>query len=294
MKHSYHAHHASPGARGSLLLGLNGVAGGFVADPAGAGTQDFFVGYRYAGEPWTLLPFLRETTVRAAGGAVAPLPHGRYGRTLGWATDRWMAQALVFLLATPFDSSADPAGVADVGRPARLEPAVHGLLDFDNSHMDIPVELVCAIADDARPWRVLRGGESAPTGARTITAVVADDEAWGLATGAGAGATAFCGADLLGVPAAGLLFRIAPAGKAVFPLVFGFGRDGVAALGAALAQSAEARALAQTRDAELRASGLSEDARRSVSLATRELIASAAPDATLDLSLAAMRRRAGV
>jgi len=292
MKHSYHAHHAPVGACGSLLLGLNGAAGGFVAGATGEGTQDVFVGYRYAGEPWTLLPFVREATARAAGNTITLLPHGRYGRTLGWATDRWMAQALVLVLATPFDSIAEVSGLDLARRRLLLTPAVYGLLDFDNSHMDVPVELVCAIGDAARAWRVVAGaGEGSG-----FVAVASADGSCGLGanTTAGAVVTAFSGDANLGVPAAGLIFRIQPADKAVFPIAFGFGARVDATLTAALSHVAEARALAQERDEELRASGLPEDARRRVSLSTGAFIAAQPVGAAIDLSLAAMRRLAGV
>lgn len=292
MKHSYHAHHSPLGAGASLLLGLNGAAGGFVAGAAEEGTQDFFVGYRYAGEPWTLLPFVREETARAAGAAIALLPHGRYGRTFGWATDRWMAQALVFLLATPFDSIASPAGLDEARRRLLLTPAVYGLLDFDNSHMDIPVELVCAVGDAIRPWRVL---PPADTGV-DLDGVRADDSSGGFGVRADAGfvAAPFVGSDVLGVPAAGLVFQIPPAGKAVFPLAFAFGADVARTLAAALTQFAEARATAQKRDDELRASGLPDEARRQLSLATRRCVAGAPAGGVPDLSLAGMRARTGV
>ena len=292
MKHSYHAHHAPMGACGSFLLGLNGAAGGFVADATGGATQDVFVGYRYAGEPWTLLPFVREETARAARGTIALLPHGRYGRTLGWATDRWMAQALVLLLATPFDSIAEADALDAARRRLLLTPAVHGLLDFDNSHMDVSVELVCAIGDADRAWRVIAGaGEGGG-----LVAVACAGGSCGFAANAtpGVAVTAFSGDEILGVPAAGLVFRIQPAGKAVIPLAIGFGAGVEVTLSAALSFVAEARALAQKRDDELRASGLPEDARRQVSLATREFLATEPVRASIDLSLAAMRQRAGV
>lgn len=292
MKHSYHAHHPAPGAGASFLLGLNTTAGGFVAGAPDEGTQDIFVGYRYAGEPWTLLPFVREETARAAGHAIALLPHGRYGRTLGWATDRWMAQALVFLLATPFDSIADPAALPEARRRLVLTPAVYGLLDFDNSHMEIPVELVLAVGDAHKPWRVMPPADSGPD----LDGVWADDGSGSFAVRADAGIAAapFVGSDVLGVPAAGLVFLVPPRGKAVIPLALAFGTDAARTLGAALTQFADARAIAQERDDELRASGLSDEARRQVSLTTRAAIASAPAGSVPDLSLAAMRARAGV
>ncbi|MBE2212352.1 MAG: hypothetical protein IAE82_00660 [Opitutaceae bacterium] len=295
MKHSYHAHHAPLGAGASFLLGLNGAPGGFVEGAASEGTQDVFVGYRYAGEPWTLLPFVRPSTAEAAGGAMTLLPHGRYGRTLGWATDRWMAQALVLLLATPLDSIADPAALDEARRRVLFTPAVYGLLDFDNSHMEVAVELVFAVGDAERPWRVFSGGG----GDLDFDAVRTDDASCAIGTptrtSAGSGAAPFVGADVLGVPAAGLVFQIPPRGKAVFSLALALGNDVGKTLEVALGQFAQARAEAQRRDDELRASGLGDDARRRVSLRTREIVAARAGGlAAVDLGLGTLRQQAGV
>lgn len=282
MKHSYHAHHAPPGACGSFLLGLNGAPGGFVAGAASEGTQDVFVGYRYEGEPWTLLPFVRESTARAAGGLIAVLPHGRYGRMFGWANDRWMAQALVFLLVTPFATEADAAP-----SPLTRLPAIHGLLDFDNSHMAVSVELVFAVGDGTRAWQAIRGGSGSPA-----LAGWAADEGFAFATAAADGVEAFDDDQRLGTRAAGLHFRIPAGGKAVVPLALGWGGVPVSTLPTALVGFSEARAIAQRREDELRASGLAEDARRAVSLATRAFLASE-PGAPA-ISVGAMRARAGV
>ncbi len=290
MKHSYHAHHAPAGACGSFLLGLNGAPGGFVSGPVREGAQDVFVGYRYAGEPWTLLPFVSDATAQAAGGALAVLPHGRYGRMFGWANDRWMAQALVFLLVTPFATEAERLagdGVQPLPAVLRLQ-AIHGLLDFDNTHMNVPVELVFAIGDGSREWRELGSG----SGSGALKGVAATEGGFGFATAAADGVSVFDDDQSLATRAAGLLFRIPAGGKAVFPLALGWGGGVAPTLAAALSGFAEARLVAQRREDELRASGLGEDARRAVSLATRAYLATEVTAS--GISLPAMRARAGV
>ncbi len=291
MKHSFHAHHAPMGARGSFLVGLNGAPGGFVAGAGSAGTQDVFVGYRYAGEPWTLLPFVRAATAHAAGSAIALLPYGRYGRTLGWASDRWMAQALVFSIATPFASIEDLAAVDAAQSRLLLTPAAYALLDFDNSHMDVPVDLVFAIGDVSGDWRPLAGrGDGA-----AIAGFMAERGGFGFASDAGPAVRSLVEMDFAGTPAAGLVFRIPPGGKAMFPIALGFGGEFPGNLAQALAQFQEARALALRRDEELRNSGLADDTRRQVSLATRTRLAEIpVGPGGIDLSLGAMRLQAGV
>lgn len=281
MKHSFHAHHAPVGAGRSFLVGLNGAPGGFVRGAAPEGTQDVFVGYRYPGEPWTLLPFMRDARAQAAGAAWAVLPHGRYGRMFGSASDRWMAQALVFLLVSPFSADAagpTPAGWLDL-------PAVYGLLDYDNSHMSVPVDLVFALAGGT--WRPL-----APDGG--LVGWRAQDGDSAFAARGVVEKTAFEGPQVLGVGATGLLFRIPAGGKAVIPLVLGWGGDLDGTLARAAQQLDGARDQAQRCDAPLRASGLAEDARRRVALATREALAASEAGAAFDLSIGAMRARAGV
>lgn len=288
MKHSYHAHHAAIGAGGSFLVGLNGAAGGFVRGASYEGTQDVFVGYRYAGEPWTLLPFVRETTAGAAGGAISVLPHGRYGRMFGWANDRWMAQALVFLLTTPFCTGNDAPADASQGPGAPGGPAIFGHLDYDNSHMSVPVELAFAVGGGT--WEAIRGTHSGAA----LAGVVAGEGGCGFATRDVPAVEIVAGREMLGVAAAGLVCRIPAGGKAVFPLVLGWGGAIAETLGAGLGQFEQGRARAQRRDDELRASGLSEDARRQLSLATRERIASAATGDRPDLSLTGMRAALGL
>lgn len=279
MKHSYHAHHAPAcGGLGSFLLGQNGATGGFVSPDEPGARQDVFVGYRYAGEPWTLLPFVQESTARAAGAAMVLLPHGRYGRTLGWASDRWMAQAIVWQVLTPFCSSAADEAVL------LATPAVYALLDCDNTHMSVPVELVFAIADPAGGWFTQAGSR----GDSGVVACLNAGRGIGFGAAQSEAVNSFDDDVVLGVGACGLRFHVPAGGKAVFPVVLGWGAALERTLAAALGSWAQARASAQRRDEELRATGLAEDARRQISLATRERLAARAhrPE---DLTLAGLR-----
>ena len=283
MRHSYHAHHAPPcGAAGSFLVGLNDSPGGFVNGGLSEGPQDVFVGYRYPGEAWTLLPFLGADTKARAHGTLAVLPHGRYGRMLGWASDRWMAQALVFLMSTPFARGQDAAGLTENQRRVLTMPTVHALLDFDNGHMDQPAELVFALGGGPCPWRPLRSSVSPVRCLGWETA--SQGVICGFATAVSPQVRAVDDAQTLGVPAVGFCFHIPAGGKCMFPLALGWGADVPRTLPEGLAVAADARTLAQRRDEELRASGLDEDVRRQISLATREALARGAneADALLD------------
>ena len=140
-----------------------------------------------------------------------------------------------------------------------------------------------------RGWRVARE-TSGPT---ALAGWIDAARAIGFGTTATDAVSVFDGSGVLGAPARGLRFHIPAGGKAVFPLALGWGAALEEALAAALGHLPQARALAQKRDDELRATGLSDEARRAISLATRELLA-AGSRTTVDLSLAAVRARVGV
>lgn len=165
MKHSYHTQHSPFGAFASFTLGLHGAPGGFGQSMGGPANQNVYVGYRYKGEPWQLLPFFGERwnpemeyTGEDSGAGedgIVVLPESRFGRSLGWATDRWMAQAMVFSIASPFQRIEDPDEYDEATARRLLVPAVFAQLEIDNSHMDVPVEMVFGLSDPEQPWRYM-------------------------------------------------------------------------------------------------------------------------------------------
>jgi xylan 1,4-beta-xylosidase len=309
MKHSYHTQHAPLGAFASFTLGLHGAPGGFGQSLGGPARQNVYIGYRYAGEPWNLLPFFGARSNQAGvftgpDGDTSPpadivaLPAGRYGRTLGWATDRWMAQAMVFSIASPFDRIDDLESLDEARARLLLAPALYAVLDYDNSHMDQPVELIFGIGDNSQPWRFLGDVDSRLCG-------FSCGNSYGYATRPSGQVEARQALDLFnptclddrGLHALGmehaLIFRIPAGGKAVFPIALGFYDSarittGVRThfhytlhfeslkevLATALEQFDQALAIAWRRDDELRTSRLNEEQKFLLAQATHSYLGS--------------------
>jgi hypothetical protein len=294
MKHSYHTHHAPFGAFASFTLGLNGAPGGFGQSLGGPAGQNVYAGFRHSGEPWSLLPFFvprppaeREFGLEPWEGAppapITALPPASFERSLGWATDRWMAQAMGFSIANPFERIDDLESLDEARARLLLAPALYAQLDYDNSQGGQPVELIFGIGDPAQPWRFLGDVDAGLCG-------FSCGNACGYATRPSGQVEARQALDLFaqryrderGLHGLGcenaLVFRIPAGGKAVFPIVLGFYHSARATTGvrthfyythffeslkevlaAALGQFDQAVAIAQRRDDELRASRLSED-----------------------------------
>ncbi|RME70402.1 MAG: beta-xylosidase [Verrucomicrobia bacterium] len=309
MKHSYHTQHAPLGAFASFTLGLHGAPGGFGQSLGRPARQNVYVGYRYAGEPWALLPFFAERQNRAVDftgdpdapmgeGDVRVLPEGRYGRSLGWATDRWMAQAMVFSIATPFRRIEDPDELDEDEARRLLVPAVFARLEIDNAHMDVPVELVFGIHDPDQEWRYMGDFHTHLCG-------FSRGNHYGFATWPADNVKPRQAFDLFnpryldergqhGIGTeCGLIFEVPAGEKASFPIALGFFNSARITtslrthfyysqffdtlghvLTSALENFDEAVATAAERDRELRASGLSADQQWIVAQATHSYLGS--------------------
>jgi hypothetical protein len=203
MRHDRAVRHAAFGADCGFELGAEGKAGGFTRDGAPVPPQSVFAGYRYPDEPWTILPFATSEHLAGLDGpGWRPLPAARYGRSIGWGTDRWMAQALVFSLSRPMPRGLRPGVLPEGADMHALAPVLYSILDYDNAHMDDPVELVFAVT---------RPDTTTTTGFGFAVVPSPAGAAWTsepLRLGGGG-------------DAAGFVFRIPAGGRAVVKLVLG-------------------------------------------------------------------------
>jgi hypothetical protein len=287
---SYHTHHAPFGAFASFTLGLDQAPGGFGQSLGGPARQNVYVGVRQAPSlPWRMLPFFTppRSEVAAYTGEGAPpanpsanLPYemltpGRYGRSLAWASDRWLIGPLVFKLHTPFARTTDPEQMDESVARFHFAPVVCGYLEYDNTHSAEPVELLFGLGDPSQPLRPLHDdGTPALVGfaagtrygfATTPSPEVCTRQGFSVFTSERHDGT---GHHRLGSQAA-LLFTVPAGQKRVYPLVLGFYDGGVVTTGIAtefyyaklfrgledvlchgLAHHARYVALADERDAE--------------------------------------------
>ncbi|BET69233.1 hypothetical protein ASA1KI_41510 [Opitutales bacterium ASA1] len=225
MRHDRAVRHAAFGADCGFELGAEGKAGGFTRDGVPVPPQSVFTGYRYPDEPWTILPFATSEHLAGLDGpGWRPLPAARYGRSVGWGTDRWMAQALVFSLSRPMPRGLRPGVLPEGADVQALAPVLYSILDYDNAHTDDPVELVFAITQPGAAW------EQATVPAGPGVAGENNAAAWTTTTGFGfavvpppAGAAWTFEPRRLGGggDAAGFVFRVPAGGRAVVKLVLG-------------------------------------------------------------------------
>lgn len=251
---SYHTHHAPFGAFASFTVGLNNAPGGFGQSLGGPARQNVYVGVRQSPSlPWRMLPLFTPPQSDAAAytgeGAPPPderaaLPYeiltpGRYGRSLAWASDRWLIGPLVFKLHTPFARTADPATMDAETARFHFAPVVCGYLEYDNTHSEEPVELMFGLGDPSQPLRPLHDD-----GTPALVGFAAGTR-YGFATGPSPEVTTRQGFSVfaterhdgtghhrLGAQAA-LLFTVPARAKRVYPLALGFYEGGTVTTGIA-------------------------------------------------------------
>lgn len=294
---SFHTQHAPFGAFASFTLGLVGGQGGFGHALAGPAKQNVYVGVRQAPTlPWRMLPFFTpprslaadylataQDTAATRASDFEILHPPKYGRSLGWASDRWLIGPLVFKLCTPFEKVPDPATMDRATARLHLAPVVCGFLEYDNTHSDEPVELLFGLGAPDGPWRPLEGDGVAARGfafGRTFAYATAPSPEVTARQAFSPFRTEYrdeTGGHRLGNESA-LLFTVPAKQKRTYPLVFAFFNEGKIttglsceylytrhfadledALAHGFAHHAHYVELANRRDAELFASKLSRD-----------------------------------
>jgi hypothetical protein len=258
--------HAPLGAAVTFSFGLSGRPAELAFTDTGTEEDhDLFVGCRHSPQaPWSLLPFFADAPNRPTA-----LPKGRFGRFLGWASDKWMIGPLVFKLCTPFDPN--PATTDDAFRYA---PVLCGYLEYDNTHGDDSVDVIFGI-----------GGSAAPIQSNVIVGF-AFDETFGFATAPTSELDVRSGGAIFGSetgPATACVFTIPPREKRIYPLVLGFFRrdfhhallftDLPAVLAHGLAQHARYLAVSDARDTELMRTAQNLEARAQTAESVRAWLA---------------------
>jgi Glycosyl hydrolase family 52. len=293
------------GAHASFTCGAFGAKGGMGIELPGPYPGDINVGFFDADRTLHLLPLFEgsdgsesERYVEGKEGTKGKLQViQQLQRGYGWASDCFRSECVDFEIVTPFFSLPDPTSA----QPAELAfascPVIHVNVHFRNS-TNSPITGLFALGIDHR-WSSL--GQS--TAGEMVGACSQERIGFASAT---EGANAFIDFDtvsamnrqhqtpefLLG-PTAGLSIEIGPGESKTLSIVLGFYRQGVAtynramgyyygqhfgsliqALQFGLAHRDRYLQLAETRDRELAASGLSAEQQFLVAHATRGYYAS--------------------
>lgn len=300
----FHTHHAAFGALGSFTMGSLGSTGGFnVHDGSRPGSDEVLIGIARASTGLVLAPFgkhraadtsnFSETTPLSASMRVSTLPPTVVERTLGWATDTWNWPDGKLVLHTPFGSVPDPRRSGWDGLREAVLPGILAILEFDNSQSDEDATGVFALGgtDSGAAELDLPGIAGLVRQGRDGMATPARD---GARTIAGFGIEYCLQAD--GTPrtphwlgaCSGLSWKIPPRSRLRVPVALGWFHEGVATFGLrtryaythlydgvedvlrSVLERADALEEASLQlDAQLNASGLSEDRQWLLSHATR-------------------------
>ena len=303
MNTNYHTQHSPFGAFASFTIGPHDAPGGFAIALGGPANQNIYAGFREKNGRWNLLPFFKETRSLAEafttdeawtdGDETAPATYGKlaaeeFTRRLGWASDTWSAGRFSFSIFSPFGFVADEINLtAEV-----TAPVIPVTLEFDNTDGEGEVELIFGMNEPAQPPRPLSDDEQRLCGFAT-------GRHYGYAAQPSENLRAVQGHTVLSPsPAYGdgfhrigaesaLVLRVPAGKKARLQLVLGFFQDGITTSGLdckyfytrhfsslervlqfGLDHHDEQVALAQKRDAELAASGLSADQQWLIAQAT--------------------------
>jgi len=241
LEESYHVQHSPFGAFASFTVGLVDAPGGFGQSQRGPARQNIYVGYRNGpNATWQLLPFLAppqsletaftgDTTVVQPPRGFQALRPSDYGRTLGWASDTWRADAsrFGFSLLSPFGDVPPPENLSRAAARFHLAPLITGWIEYDNRTGSAPVELVFGVGHGEDTLRPL--GDTAPA-----LAGFASGGRFGYATAPGRGIALRQGFDILNpkffdyrqlhviAGETALVFTVPAGRRKRFPLVLGF------------------------------------------------------------------------
>jgi len=292
---NYHTQHSPLGAFASFTIGLHDSPGGFGQSLSTPATQNHYVGFRPAGEDaWRLLPFFQppksnETAFTGTGAktlkapAFRALQGGEFSRVLGWASDTWTAGGMTYALYSPFDRIEEIANLSEEEAKFLYAPVVLATLSYDNRKGAEDVELIFGLNEAAQPWYPV--GDYQPD-----LCGFAVGRAFGYAVRAGEAAYTKQGFSVFNpeffdpeglhriTNETALFFRVPKGEQRTIELALGFHQAGTVTTGLearyyynryfaslpevlrhGLKEHGRYLALAAKRDAELRASGLSED-----------------------------------
>lgn len=270
-------------------------SGGFSASTRLPAQQTVFAGWRRGGGAWNLLPFVRKRADRSAdfsgatpGEAVRNqdyrmLGQGDYARQLGLASDHWTSGPFELQIFSPFERIPDWEGLADDRRKLLCAPVVTARCSADNRSGSEDLEILFGFGDTERGLRLLGDTEPALVGFASATA-------YGFAARPQPGLRVKSGMDLFSswredargthlLGSEGALILRVPAGETrSLDLALGFLQQGTVTTGIeapfyysryfqrlddvlsyGLDHHGDYMAMAASRDAELEASGLTDD-----------------------------------
>lgn len=296
----FFAHHSPFGAFASFTVGRQGAKGGFGLELSGPANQDVYVALSRPGQGVRSFPFYEgagagseaEAYTGVAEGGGDTLTWQTFGadeitRTMGWASDTWMAGDLTFALYTPFCPVPELAPLGDHELRRLLCPAVFAEITVDNTDAEAEAFAFFGIgaADALRPlsdanagWAgIARAGEwgfvVVPDGGEAREAL-----SWNLMNEV-AQATAERPPEVFRLAnRGGVLLRVGAGQKKTYQVVLGFYRGGTITTGIAasyfysrlfpdleavlrygMENAAVYLEMARQRDAELDAAGLSDE-----------------------------------
>jgi hypothetical protein len=301
----FFAHHSPFGAFASFTLGRLGKAGGFGLELSGPAHQDVYIGMARSSQGATAFPFYPEAIKRQSAEAYTgeldknePFPRSwrtftesEISRTMGWASDTWIAGDLTFSLKTPFCPIPDPDTLGDDELRRCLCPTLLAEITLDNRASPEAATAFFAIGD-TDPLRSL----SSVNGGNSPLCGIARAGEWGFAVKNDSGVMAeecltWDLLDILSDPdcqsplplhllanRGGLVFPVAPGEIRTWTIALGFYRSGIATTGIAstylytrlfpdleavlafaLENAAHFHSIADERDLELATSRLSDE-----------------------------------
>lgn len=143
---SFHAQHSPMGAHASFTVGMFGAKGGMALEKGGPADSEIYVGYRTASGKLYSLPFFEGKSNEAerfsqteASDADADVVFGApdINRTYKWANDTFHAPGVAFKISTPFFSIPDPQDADDATLKFASCPATFVELTITNDSDEV-------------------------------------------------------------------------------------------------------------------------------------------------------------
>lgn len=158
---SFYAHHSAFGAFSSFILGKIGQGGGFVLSDVRPPENDIYIGYKQNGII-SLMPFVNSVENRTeeeftgevgdkkVNKTIRAFEESEIQREMSWSSDTWTVDNFKFSLVTPFGYVKEPKDMDDMEKKLSLAPVIFAEITLDNTNKDSDAEMIFGIGGTNR------------------------------------------------------------------------------------------------------------------------------------------------